>query len=297
MDLLAQMRTFVRVVEARSFTAVAMQQNTTQPTISRQVAALEEHLGARLLTRTTRALTLTDDGRAFYDYALRALEAVGEAENAVGRRRAKPSGTLRLAVPVVFGRLHIVPRLARFMARYPDVAIDLTMSDSFTDLIEQGVDLAVRVGDVTDQHLVARRIGTVRRLTLASPSYLKRHGTPRTPADLARHDCIVYTRLATGNRWHFESRKGPVVVEVSGRFRADNSEAVREGVLAGLGVAVIPAFAFTREISQARAHVLLKSFEPKPLPLNAIYPSRRYLPPRARVMIDFLAREMEMDRA
>jgi len=295
MDLLGPMRTFVRVVEAGSFTAVAAEQNTTQPTISRQVAALEDHLGARLLTRTTRALTLTDDGRAFYEHALRALEAIGEAENAVGRRQAKPSGSLRLAVPVVLGRRHIVPRLARFLARYPEVAIDLAMSDGFVDLVEQGIDLAIRVGEITDQSLVARKIGMVRRVTVASPAYLKAKGTPRTPDDLKRHDCIVYTRLATGNRWHFESRDGPLSVTVSGRYRVDNSDAVREGVLAGLGIAVIPAFAFSDEIKRGTVKVLLKAYEPKLLPLNAVYPSRRYVPLRVRAMIDFLSHELEID--
>lgn len=295
MDLLGPMRTFVRVVEAGSFTAVASEQNTTQPTISRQVAALEEYLGARLLTRTTRALTLTDDGRAFYEHALRALEAVGEAENAVGRRQAKPTGTLRLAVPVVLGRRHIVPRLARFLARYPEVTIDLAMNDGFVDLVEQGIDLAIRVGEITDQSLVARKIGMVRRLTVASPAYLKANGSPRTPDDLKRHDCIVYTRLATGNQWHFESSDGPLSVNVSGRFRVDNSEAVREGLLAGLGIAVIPAFAFSDEITRGVVKVLLKAYEPKLLPLNAVYPSRRYVPLRVRAMIDFLAHELEID--
>jgi DNA-binding transcriptional LysR family regulator len=295
MDLISPMRTFVRVVEAGSFTAVAKEQSTTQPTISRQVAALENHLGARLLTRTTRAVTLTDDGRAFYEHALRALEAVGEAENAVGLRQAKPTGKLRLAVPVVLGRRHIVPRLARFLARYPDVSIDLTMSDSFVDLVERGIDLAVRVGEITDQSLVARKLGMVRRLTVASPAYLKAKGTPRTPEDLQRHDCIVYTRLATGSRWHFESKYGPLSVTVSGRFRVDNSEGVREGVLAGLGIAVIPAFAFSGEIDRGEVKVLLKAFEPKPLPLNAIYPSRRFVPLKVRAMIDYLAHELEID--
>ena len=295
MDLLIPMKAFVRVVEAGSFTAVASEQNTTQPTISRQIAALEEHLGARLLTRTTRALTLTDDGRAFYEHALRALEAVGEAENAVGRRQAKPTGTLRLAVPVVLGRLHIVPRLAGFLGRYPDVSVDLTMSDGFVDLVEQGIDLAIRVGEITDESLVARRIGIVRRLTVASPAYLKSNGTPRAPADLRHHNCIVYTRLTTGNRWHFESADGPLSVTVSGRYRVDNSEAVREGVLTGLGIAVIPAFAFSNEITEGALKVLLKSYEPKPLPLNAVYASRRYVPPRVRAMIDFLAHELEID--
>ncbi|MBS0241468.1 MAG: LysR family transcriptional regulator [Proteobacteria bacterium] len=297
MDLLGPMRTFVRVVEAGSFTAVAAEQNTSQPTISRQVASLEEHLGARLLTRTTRALTLTDDGRAFYEHALRALEAIGEAENAVGRRQAKPTGTLRMAVPVVLGRRHIVPRLSRFLGRYPDVSIDLTMSDNFVDLVEQGIDLAIRVGEITDQSLVARKIGTVRRLTVASPAYLKVRGTPRAPEDLKRHDCIVYTRLATGNRWHFESKDGPLSVSVGGRFRVDNSEAVREGVLSGLGIAVIPAFAFSGDVTSGAVKVLLKAYEPKLLPLNAVYPSRRYVPLRVRVMIDFLAHELEIDPA
>ena len=295
MDLLGPMRAFVRVVEAGSFTAVATEQNTTQPTISRQVAALEDHLGARLLTRTTRALTLTDDGRAFYEHALRALEAVGEAENAVGRRQAKPTGTLRLAVPVVLGRRHIVPRLARFLARYPEVSIDLAMSDGFVDLVEQGIDLAIRVGEITDQSLVARKIGVVRRITVASPAYLAAKGTPRRPDDLNRHDCIVYTRLATGNRWHFESKDGPLSVTVSGRYRVDNSEAVREGVVSGLGIAVIPAFAFGDEIGRGDVKVLLEAFEPKPLPLNAVYASRRYVPPRVRAMIDFLTHELEID--
>jgi DNA-binding transcriptional LysR family regulator len=295
MDLLAPMRTFVRVVEAGSFTAVAAEQNTTQPTISRQVALLEDHLRTRLLTRTTRALTLTDDGRVFYEHALRALEAVSEAEGAVGRRRQKPSGLLRLGTPVVFGRLHIVPRLPAFLNRYPDVGIDLTMSDSFTDLVEQGIDVAIRVGEVTDPGLIAKRIGLVKRVTVASPAYLKRHRLPNVPADLADHECIVYTRLATGNRWVFAGAEGPLTVEVKGRYRADNSEAVREGVLGGLGIAVIPAFAFSREIETGAVKVLLREFEPRPLPMNAVYPSRRFVPLKVRAIIDHLAHEFSLD--
>ena len=297
MDLLGPMQTFVRVVEAGSFTAVAAQLHTTQPTISRQVAALEEHLGARLLTRTTRQLTLTDDGRSFYERAKLALEAIGEAENAVGRRRTKPSGLLRLTTPVVFGRLHVVPRLPAFLARYPEVSVDLAMSDTFTDLAEQGIDMAIRVGEITDPGLIARRIGVVRRVTVASPAYLKRHKAPRAPADLIHHRCFVYTRLATCNRWQFEGAAGPITVEVKGRYRADNSEAVREGVLAGLGIAVIPAFAFTSEIADGRVQVLLTEHEPKRLPMHAVYPSRRFVPLKVRALIDFLAHEFEIDPA
>jgi DNA-binding transcriptional LysR family regulator len=296
MDLVGPMQTFVRVVDAGSFTSAANQMNTTQPTISRQIAALEEHLGARLLTRTTRRLTLTDDGRVFYEHALRALEALGEAENAIGRRRSKPSGMLRMAAPAVFGRLHIVPRLPAFLGRYPDVTVDLIMSDTFTDLAEQGVDLAIRVGEISDPSLIARRIGLVRRVTVATPAYLRTHGTPRTPADLAEHDCIVYTRLSTGNQWVFESDNGPLVIDVKGPYRADNSEAVREGVINGLGIAVIPSFAFTEEIDSGMVRVLLKKYEPRRLPMHAVYPSRRFVSLKVRAMIDYLSHEFALDR-
>lgn len=291
MDTLALMRTFVRVVEVGSFTAVARDQATSQPTISRQVLALEEHLGVRLLTRTTRALTPTDDGRIFYEHALRVLEAVDEAEHAVGRRRTKPSGQLRMSTPVVFGRLHVVPRLPRFLERYPDIALELTMNDGFTDLVEHGVDLAIRVGEVSDPGLVTRRIGMVPRVTVASPRYLEQHGRPSMPHDLRQHECIVYTRLASRNRWNFLTKDGPLAVEVTGRYRADTSEAVREGVLAGLGIAVIPAFAFAQELKAGDVVALLEDFEPKPLPMHAIYPSRRLVPLKVRAMIDFLVEE------
>jgi len=295
MELLGPMQTFVRVVEAGSFTAVAAERNSTQPTISRQIAALEAHLGVRLLTRSTRALALTDDGRTFYAHAQIALAALGDAENAVGRRRAAPSGLLRIAVPVVFGRLHVVPRLPAFLARYPDVGVEIIMSDSFTDLVEQGIDLAIRVGEITDPGLIARRIGLVRRVTVASPAYLARHGTPSRPEDLRQHECIVYTRLASGNRWKFEPQDGPIEITVSGRFRADNSEAVREAVLAGLGIAVIPAFAFRAEIDAGEVVVLLADFEPLVLPMHAVYPSRQFVPSRVRAMIDHLAHEFSLD--
>lgn len=295
MDLLSHMQTFVRVVEVGNFTAVAAEQNTTQPTISRQIAALEDHLGARLLARTTRALALTDEGRAFYENALRALEAVADAEGAVGRRRGRPTGLLRLATPVVFGRLHIVRRIPAFLARYPDVSVEMIMSDGFADLVEQGIDVAIRVGEVVDPGLIVRRIGTVRRVTVASPAYLRKRRAPKTPPDLAGHDCIVYTRLATGNRWTFAGPAGPIAVEVAGRFKVDNSEGAREGVLGGLGVALIPAFAFGDEIESGAVRVLLKDFEPAPLPMNAVYPSRRFVPLKVRALIDYLAHEFSLD--
>ncbi len=294
-DLLTLFKTFLRVVETGSFTAVAAEFNTSQPTVSRQIAALEDQVGALLFQRTTRALTLTDDGRVLYEQARQTLDSVQQALGSVGRRRLAPSGTLRLACPVVFGRLHIVPRLRAFLARHPEVAIDLVMNDGFTDLVEEGIDLAIRIGEITDPGMIARRIGTTRRVTVASPDYLAARGIPSRPADLAAHDCIVYSRLATGNRWVFSGEAGPVTVAVSGRFRVNNSEGVREGVLAGLGIGVVPVWHFTDEIASGRLAVILSDFEPQPLPTQAVYPSRRFLAPKVRAMIDFLAHEFELD--
>jgi DNA-binding transcriptional LysR family regulator len=291
MDLLAGMRLFNRVADTGGFSVVARELGTTQPTVSRTIAALEAHLGARLLNRSSRAVTLTDDGKLFYTLAQRAIEATADAEGGVGRRRGLPSGLLRMGIPVAFGRLHIAPRIGGFLERYPDVSVELVMNDAFVDLVGEGLDLAIRVGDLSDPSLIAGRIGTTRRVTVASRDYLARRGVPATPADLEEHECIIYTRLATGNRWHFEGRGGPITVDVRGRFSADNSEAVREAVLGGGGIAVVPVWLFTDEIDLDRVRILLTDFEPKQLPIHAVYSSRRHVAAKVRAMIDFLTAE------
>ncbi|MEH2477067.1 DNA-binding transcriptional LysR family regulator [Nitrobacteraceae bacterium AZCC 2146] len=294
-DTIALFHAFVRVVEAGSFTRVAEEQNSSQPTVSRQVAALEEHLGTRLFTRTTRKLTLTDDGRGFYERAKLALEAVSEAEHAVGRRRLRPGGALRLATPVVFGRLRVIPHLKEFMARYPEVSIDLVMHDGYSDLVQEGIDLAIRSGDLTDPALIARRIGAARRVLAATPSYLRGRTQPAHPRDLADHDCIVYTDVTAGANWRFEGPDGPLAVEVRGPVRTHNSEGIREAVMSGLGIGYVPIWHFTDEIETGRIVLLLEAYEPKPLPIHAVYPSRRFVPQKTRVMIDYLAQQFAMD--
>jgi len=295
-DVLTLFQTFIRVVEAGSFTAVAAERNTSQPTISRQIAALEEHLGCLLFQRTTRSLTMTDDGRVFYEHARRTIEAAIEAESVVGRRKGKPSGKLRIAASVVFGRLHVIPRLPRFMARYPDIDIDLVMNDGFSDLVEEGIDLSIRVGLVTDSSLIARRIGTTRRAVLATPDYFARRGLPVTPYDLQQHDCVVYSRLATGENWTFAGTDGPITRPITGRFHVNNTEGVRAAILQGLGIGYVPVWHFTdREIETGKLTVLLQDFEPPAQPISAVYPSRRFLALKVRAMIDFLANEFSLD--
>ncbi|MBN8534407.1 MAG: LysR family transcriptional regulator [Rhizobiales bacterium] len=295
-DTLALYQTFLRVVEAGSFTAIANERNTSQPTISRHIAALEDHLGCLLFHRTTRSLTLTDDGRQFYEQARVALDAVASAESAVGKRKGKPTGRLKLSCAVVMGRLQILPRLPRFLARYPDVEVDLSMSDGFTDLVEEGIDLAIRVGELTDPGLIARRIGTTRRVVAATPEYLARKGEPRTPAELADHDCIIYSRLATGANWPFMTAEGTTSIAVKGRLHVNNTEGVRAAVLNGVGIGILPLWHFVdREIETGKVKVLLTKFETKSHPINAVYPSRRHLSLKVRAMIDFLAAEFELD--
>jgi DNA-binding transcriptional LysR family regulator len=296
MDMVAAMQVFVRVAEAGGFTPVARETHTTQPTVSRLVAALEDHLGARLFHRSTRAVSLTDDGKQFYELARHALEAIAEAENAVGKRRTRAFGRLRLSLPVAFGRLHVVLRMPSFLELNPEVQIELVMSDSFVDLVGEGIDLAIRIGEIADPTLIARRIGNTRRVTVASAPYLERRGEPAHPTDLAKHDCIIYTRLATGNEWHFAGPDGEIVVPVQGRYHADNSEGVREGVLGGLGVAVIPIWSFNDdELSRGAVRIILRDFEPITLPIHAVYPSRRLVPTKVRAMIEFLATEFGRD--
>jgi DNA-binding transcriptional LysR family regulator len=296
MDVLAAMRVFVRVAEAGGFTAVAREAQTTQPTVSRIIATLEDHLGARLLNRSTRAVSLTDDGKQFYALARHALEIVAEAESAVGERRTRAIGRLRLATPVAFGRLHVVPRLKAFLDANPEVEVELLMSDDFVDLVGEGVDLAVRIGEIADPGLVARRIGTTRRVTVASPDYLEGRGEPAHPTELTAHDCIVYTQLATRNEWPFAGADGEIVVRVRGRYMADNSEGVREGVLGGLGIGLIPIWLFNRdEIGRGKVNIILRDYEPSSLPIHAIYPSRRLVPAKVRAMIDYLAAEFARD--
>lgn len=290
--LIEHIRSFVRAVETGSFTAVALEQGQSQPTVSRQMLGLEEHLGVRLMQRTTRALTLTEEGRAYYDHARLLLDSVEQAALSVRPGAALVSGRLRIAAPLAFARLHLLPRLGPFLTAHPDLRTDWIMGDRPIDLVEEGVDLAIRIGTVSDQTLIVRRIGMTRRRLLARPDYFARHGVPETPEDLRRHDCIVYTGLSTRDEWHFKTPDGaPIAVRVSGRVQVSASEAMRAAVLEGLGVAVCPTWLFTDEVERGLLMPALDDFEPSPLPIQAVMPSRRLVTPRVRAFVDYIAEE------
>ncbi len=288
------MRSFLRAVDTGSFTEVARELNTTQPTISKQVAALEGHLGVQLLVRTTRSLSVTGEGARFYEAAKAALESFDAAEAAArGPRHAE--GLLRVGCPVSFGQVQIVPRLAAFLARYPAVSIDLVMSDAWLDPVEQGVDVVVRIGELKDSVLRSRRIGLARRVTVASPAFLDRAGRPAQPQDLKGLDCVLYTRLASGPEWTFATASGPVAVRVRGRVQADSSAAVLGAVVAGLGVGLLPLWLAGDDLRAGRLVRILEHFEPPPLPIHALSPPRRFAPPKVAAFVDYIEEEFRRD--
>lgn len=295
-DTLSLYRTFARCVEAGSFSAVAAETHSSQPTISRQIAALEDHLGCLLFQRSTRSLSLTDDGRVFYGLALEVLDAATQAEAAVGRRKGTVSGRLRLACSGVFGRLHVVPRLGTFIERYPNLELDVVMQDRPSDLVGEGVDVALRVGRNEDANLIGRKIGLSRRVLVATPDYLDRWGRPTHPNDLLQHRCILYSGLFAGPVWTFDGPAGALRIDVPDRFRIDSTEGVRTAALNGLGIAYVPIWHFVEdEIETGRLEMLLPDYAPTPMPVTAVWPSRRLMAPKVRAAIDFFAAEFHLD--
>jgi DNA-binding transcriptional LysR family regulator len=295
MDLLSAFRTFVRITETGSFSAVARELHATQPAISRQVAALEAHLSVRLFQRSTRSLTLTEDGRDLLSHARVVIEAVEEAEQAIGRRRASPSGLVRLGAPTVFGRTYIVPHLSSLLERYPDITLELVTGDDVVDMIHERLDVSIRVGQIDDPTLVARKVGSTFSQPIASASYLEEHGIPQTPADLAGHECILFTRNENPAEWNFSGPQGAVTAPVNGRFRTNSIEAVLAGVVAGRGIAMVPLWMMRAELSRGEVRPVLQQWRAPSRAISAVYPSRRFLAPRIRAVVDFLVAEFRLD--
>ncbi|WP_227304594.1 LysR family transcriptional regulator [Acidisoma cellulosilyticum] len=298
MDLLAAFRCFVRVAETGSFSAVAREVGSTQPAISRQIAALEAHFDVRLIQRTTRSLTFTQDGQDLLAHARRVLDTVDETEEILGKRRASPSGTVRIASSTAMSRLHIIPRLPRLMQRYPDLEVEISMSEQVQDLVAENIDVAIRAGQIADSSLVARHLGSTARGMIVSTAYLEKHGEPQTPQELAQHSCLVYTgglARASAHQWEFDGPDGSTVVEVSGRFRCDSVEGICDAIRAGLGISRLPTWMFDEDILQGRVVAILKDWQPPRVPIHAVYPSRRHLAPRVRAVIDFFVNEFRLD--
>jgi DNA-binding transcriptional LysR family regulator len=278
------MACFARAVETGSFSAAGRDLGLGQPSVSRYVAALEDHLQTRLLHRSTRKLSLTPEGERYYADVRRILDAVDESESSF-KDHVDPSGLLRVACPTALAHAFLMPEVPDFLGRYPRLTLDLQINDRYVNLIDEGTELAIRIGHLEDSALRARRIGLFERVCVASTDYLAKRGAPVTPQDLRQHDCVVYTLLSSGATWHFRDTDIPV----SGRLRVNSPEAARAAITAGLGIGLGPQWLFEDGLRNGRLQLLLTEYAAPLVPIQIVYVANRLLAKRALVFMDFVA--------
>jgi DNA-binding transcriptional LysR family regulator len=297
MDRFAAITAFARVVEAGSFVRAAERMGVSVSAVSRQVAELEAHLDVRLLNRTTRRLSLTESGQAFFDRSVQLLADLEEAEIAVTSASVVPRGTLRLTCSATFGSRHLAPAIAAFAARHPQMRFDVELSERFVDLVDEGFDLALRIGGAGGQNVVARRVGATRVLCCASPSYLERHGEPREPEELAQHACLSYEYLPARNVWTFRDPKGGErSVRIGGPVHSNNGRFLVGLAAQGVGISREPDFISAPDVRAGLLKPILQQFESPPLPIYVVYPSRRHLSAKVRAFADFLAERFATEK-
>jgi DNA-binding transcriptional LysR family regulator len=282
------MAVFARVAETRSFSAAARSLGMSKSLVSKHVTQLEKSLGARLLNRTTRTMSLTEAGAVFYEHCTRIVEELEEAKLAVSRLHAEPRGVLKITASVAFGTLHIAPALPEFLAAFPDLTIDMVITDRLVDLAEEGFDLAVRITHAPGESLVARRLAAVNRIVCATPDYFVRRGVPRAPFDLVHHNCLTYTYFDLLGPWRFRGPDGEISVPISGNLRLNDDEALSQAVLGGLGVALLPTFIVGRDLQAGRLQSVLSDYIPLEQHIYAVYLPNRHLSVKVRAFIDFL---------
>jgi DNA-binding transcriptional LysR family regulator len=296
MDLLGSLSVLVRVVETGSFSAVAREREVSQAAVARQIAQLEEHFGVRLFHRTTRKLSLTDDGQMLLGLARPVLDGVDGLEAALGRQRASPVGLVRVGVTVTASRF-LAERLPALLADHPGLKVELVVNDRFGDMIEDRLDLAMRVGEVTDASLVVRRAAMAWFVVVAAPSYIERSGRPVTPADLANHTCIVHDVGPGSDVWTFVMSEGSQEFLVSGGFLANDVGAVHVAARSGCGIALLPLFEVLDDLRSGALVCMLSEFPAPRIPLSVVYPSRRHLAPRTRVVFEFILEQVRQVQA
>jgi DNA-binding transcriptional LysR family regulator len=290
MNSLADIAVFVRVVELGSFTRAADALELSKAAVSKQVSRLEQRLGARLLHRTTRRLTLTEAGAALHRRSAGALAELGEAEREVAQLTGAPRGLLRVTAPVYFGSVSLAPHLKDFRARYPDITLEIDLDDRRVDLVKERFDVAVRISEMTDSSLIARRLAPCPLLVVGSPAYFRRQGVPRVPADLRAHNALTYSLARQPNEWRLRPRRSRWVgVTVTSTLRCNNDFVLKQAALDGLGLGMFPSFFVERELADGRLQQVLADCETSAASINAVYATRRQLLPKVRAFLDFLA--------
>jgi len=287
---------FVTVVECGSFSLASQKLGLSKSAVSKRITLLEQSLGIQLLHRTTRSLSLTEAGARYFDYVRPAVKLAEEGLDAISELQQAPQGNLRIAVPMVFGRLHIAPLIPEFLCRYPKIQLQMQMDDKTTDLIAGGFDLAIRIGDLPDSSLIARKIAPCLSVICASPEYLARHAAPQTPQQLSQHNCLFYSYFRDGVEWTFFSPQGTTRIQPNGNYQVNNSDAIHQATLDGLGIANLPRFMVDADLQAGRLQALLADH---PLPehgIYAVYPQRKYLPTKVSVLIEFLMEKLASDK-
>jgi DNA-binding transcriptional LysR family regulator len=287
-DRLTDMETFVRVIEAGSFSAAAQQMRVGQPAISKAISRLEQRLGVHLVLRSTRGLSPTEAGRSYYDEARAVLQRAEQAEMAVSNVGKSLSGRLRISAPVTFARLHIVPKLESLLKAHPALDVEIILSDRLIDVIEEGIDVALRMGSLVDSALIARKIGSCRRVVLAAPRYFEKFGKPLKPDELSQYEAVVYTEPSGGTGWVFHKGSEEVTVILRGRVRLSAAEGVREAVLAGLGLTISSEWLFTPELASGAVERALTEWWLPDMDLWALFPAGRLVNPKVRAFVAFV---------
>jgi DNA-binding transcriptional LysR family regulator len=294
MDRFENMRTFVRVVEAGSISAAADRLGVAKSAVSRRLKELEEHLGVELFHRTTRKMNLTDTGRAFYHQSVRILEDVLEAELSTSQAHGTLKGSLKIALPSTFGLMHMGPAINEFLREHPQIEFDLDFNDREVDLMQEGFDLAIRIANLPDSSLIARRLSSIKPVMCASPSYLEQMGEPKVPSDLIEHQCLVYSLLRDYEYWYLTDSNGKEIrTKIHPFLKASTGEFLKDAAVEGRGVILVPSFIAYREIESGKLVQVLKDYTPPQLDAYAIYPQTRHLSQRVRAFVDFLVKRFE----
>ena len=287
---LASMALFASVVQQRSFSAVARERGMAKSAVSKRVSQLEERLGVRLLTRTTRKLSLTEDGVRFYEHCAALLAAADAAEEAMAGASTEARGRVRINAPISFSQLYLPGALAGFLVAYPDVHVELSSADTFVDVVEGGYDLVIRISQLADSSLVARKLSADRLVVVGAPAYLEQHGRPRTPADLIAHNCIHYMLVPLAGEWRFrDANRQPYVVPVRGNLECSDGLTVRQAAIAGIGLGVLPRFMVERAVSEGQLEIVLDGTRRAEVGIYAMFASRKQLPVRTKLLLDHLS--------
>lgn len=291
MDKLDAMGAFVRVVASGSYAEAARRLGLTRSAVSKGVMELEHALGARLLDRTTRRVTPTEAGLAYYERCIAILAQVEETEEQVSRLHDEPKGVLKINAPLSFGTIYLGKIVAEFMLRYDDLKVELSLTDRYIDPLEEGVDVTIRIGALKDSSLIARRISSTGMVVVASPAYLKAHGTPKVPADLATHRCLTYGHTTSMQRWSLEDGGKTTTKSIGSCLASNNGDVLRDAAVAGIGIALLPEFIVGPDIAAGRLRAIMPKYVPAELDIHALYAPNRYLAAKTRVFIDFLVQK------